>query len=112
MSQVILHHYQLSPYSEKTRLALGLKGLELALGRDPDMDAASQADTDDGRLSTNSNSPSRGRFLTGQTPNLGAPTAAKRTAFPALRRRNRYGQTLAARGVPRPSIQPRQIFLQ
>ena len=27
MSQVILHHYQLSPYSEKIRLALGLKGL-------------------------------------------------------------------------------------
>jgi glutathione S-transferase len=27
MSQVILHHYQLSPYSEKTRLAMGLKGL-------------------------------------------------------------------------------------
>ncbi|WP_076865841.1 glutathione S-transferase family protein [Bradyrhizobium mercantei] len=26
MSEVILHHYQLSPYSEKTRLALGLKG--------------------------------------------------------------------------------------
>src|SRR3954470_18213860 len=26
MSQVILHHYPLSPYSEKTRLALGLKG--------------------------------------------------------------------------------------
>ena len=25
MSQVILHHYQLSPYSEKTRLAMGLK---------------------------------------------------------------------------------------
>ena len=25
MSQVILHHYPLSPYSEKTRLALGLK---------------------------------------------------------------------------------------
>jgi glutathione S-transferase len=27
MSQVILHHYPLSPYSEKTRLALGLKGV-------------------------------------------------------------------------------------
>ncbi len=26
MSEVILHHYQLSPYSEKIRLALGLKG--------------------------------------------------------------------------------------
>ncbi|MGN1289603.1 MAG: glutathione S-transferase family protein [Bradyrhizobium sp.] len=26
MPEVILHHYQLSPYSEKTRLALGLKG--------------------------------------------------------------------------------------
>jgi len=26
MSKVILHHYQLSPYSEKIRLALGLKG--------------------------------------------------------------------------------------
>lgn len=26
MSDVILHHYQLSPYSEKIRLALGLKG--------------------------------------------------------------------------------------
>jgi glutathione S-transferase len=25
MSQVILHHYPLSPYSEKIRLALGLK---------------------------------------------------------------------------------------
>jgi glutathione S-transferase len=28
MSQVILHHYQLSPYSEKIRLALSLKGLK------------------------------------------------------------------------------------
>ncbi len=27
MSQVILHHYPLSPYSEKVRLALGLKGV-------------------------------------------------------------------------------------
>src|ERR1700761_4683369 len=27
MSQVILHHYALSPYSEKTRLAMGLKGM-------------------------------------------------------------------------------------
>ena len=27
MSQVILHHYPLSPYSEKIRLALGLKGV-------------------------------------------------------------------------------------
>jgi glutathione S-transferase len=27
MSEIILHHYQLSPYSEKIRLALGLKGL-------------------------------------------------------------------------------------
>jgi glutathione S-transferase len=27
MSQVILHHYPLSPYSEKLRLALGLKGV-------------------------------------------------------------------------------------
>jgi glutathione S-transferase len=27
MSKIILHHYQLSPYSEKTRLALGLKNL-------------------------------------------------------------------------------------
>jgi glutathione S-transferase len=27
MSQIILHHYQLSPYSEKIRLALGLKDL-------------------------------------------------------------------------------------
>jgi glutathione S-transferase len=27
MSQVILHHYALSPYSEKIRLALGLKGI-------------------------------------------------------------------------------------
>ena len=27
MSEVILHHYPLSPYSEKIRLALGLKGV-------------------------------------------------------------------------------------
>ena len=27
MSHVILHHYPLSPYSEKIRLALGLKGV-------------------------------------------------------------------------------------
>jgi hypothetical protein len=27
VSQVILHHYPLSPYSEKIRLALGLKGV-------------------------------------------------------------------------------------
>lgn len=27
MSQIILHHYPLSPYSEKTRLALGLKNM-------------------------------------------------------------------------------------
>ena len=27
MSQVILHHYPLSPYSEKTHLTLGLKGV-------------------------------------------------------------------------------------
>jgi glutathione S-transferase len=27
MSDIILHHYQLSPYSEKIRLALGIKGL-------------------------------------------------------------------------------------
>ena len=38
MSQVILHHYPLSPYSEKIRLALGLKGVswnsvEIRFGR-------------------------------------------------------------------------------
>ena len=27
MPEIILHHYPLSPYSEKTRLALGLKGI-------------------------------------------------------------------------------------
>jgi glutathione S-transferase len=27
MSQIILHHYPFSPYSEKIRLALGLKGV-------------------------------------------------------------------------------------
>jgi len=27
MSDIILHHYPLSPYSEKVRLGLGLKGL-------------------------------------------------------------------------------------
>ena len=27
MSAIILHHYPLSPYSEKARLAMGLKGL-------------------------------------------------------------------------------------
>src|SRR6266851_1156554 len=38
MPEAILHHYQLSPYSEKIRLALG---------RDSGLDAASQADADD-----------------------------------------------------------------
>jgi hypothetical protein len=32
MSQIILHHYALSPYSEKTRLALGLKDLNWRVG--------------------------------------------------------------------------------
>ena len=27
MSDIILHHYETSPYSEKVRLGLGLKGL-------------------------------------------------------------------------------------
>ena len=27
MSELILHHYDLSPFAEKIRLALGLKGL-------------------------------------------------------------------------------------
>lgn len=27
MTEIILHHYDLSPFSEKIRLALGLKGL-------------------------------------------------------------------------------------
>ena len=27
MPEIILHHYPLSPYSEKVRLALGLKGV-------------------------------------------------------------------------------------
>jgi glutathione S-transferase len=27
MSQIILHHYALSPYSEKVRLAMGLKDI-------------------------------------------------------------------------------------
>ena len=28
MTQIILHHYDLSPFSEKIRLALGYKGLD------------------------------------------------------------------------------------
>ena len=28
MTDFILHHYDISPYSEKVRLGLGLKGLE------------------------------------------------------------------------------------
>ena len=27
MTDIILHHYEVSPYSEKVRLGLGLKGL-------------------------------------------------------------------------------------
>ena len=27
MTDIILHHYEISPYSEKVRLGLGLKGL-------------------------------------------------------------------------------------
>ncbi len=27
MNDIILHHYEISPYSEKVRIGLGLKGL-------------------------------------------------------------------------------------
>ena len=30
MTDIILHHYEISPYSEKVRLGLGLKGLAWA----------------------------------------------------------------------------------
>src|SRR5579863_1507548 len=45
MDIIILHHYDTSPYSEKVRLGLGLKGLAwvrrqfLLLGREADADA-------------------------------------------------------------------------
>ena len=35
MAEIILHHYPLSPYSEKIRLALGLKGVSVEISRNP-----------------------------------------------------------------------------
>jgi len=49
MPEVILHHYQLSPYSEKIRLALGLKDQSWRSVEIP-VDAAPKTDADDGRL--------------------------------------------------------------
>jgi glutathione S-transferase len=33
MTDMILHHYETSPYAEKVRLGLGLKGPGLGIGR-------------------------------------------------------------------------------
>ena len=52
MSTVMLHHYPLSPYSEKIRLALGLMQLPGIRLEIPGMDAASQAHPNDRRIST------------------------------------------------------------
>ena len=57
MSQVILHHYPLSPYSEKIRLAMGLKGVKLEFSRNSTVDSTSSAHPDDGRLSADTHSP-------------------------------------------------------
>jgi len=64
MSQVILHHYPLSPYSEKIRHRPGSQGRKLELRRNSGMDAAPQAHTDDRRLSANSDPSGRGQSST------------------------------------------------
>ena len=51
MADIILHHYDTSPYSEKVRLGFGLKGLAWASVEIPDHHAETESDGADGRLS-------------------------------------------------------------
>ena len=50
MNDIILHHYEISPYSEKVRIGLGLKGLGMGIGGDPHDYAKTRPDGADRRL--------------------------------------------------------------
>ena len=62
MSQVILHHYQLSPYSEKIRLALGLKDLNWRSVEIPVWTPRPNLTPMTGGYRRTPNSPNRGRI--------------------------------------------------
>jgi glutathione S-transferase len=49
MTDIILHHYETSPYSEKVRLGLGLKAWR-GISRDSDGHAKTRPDSADRRL--------------------------------------------------------------
>jgi len=50
MTDIILHHYEISPYSEKVRLGLGLKGLAWGSVGNPCHHAKTRPDGADRRL--------------------------------------------------------------
>ena len=50
MTDIILHHYETSPYSEKVRARFRSKGLGLGIGRDSRHHAETESDGADGRL--------------------------------------------------------------
>ena len=52
MTDIILHHYEISPYSEKVRIGLGLKWLGMGIGGGPrDYAKTRPAATPSGRIS-------------------------------------------------------------
>ena len=129
MTDIILHHYEISPYSEKVRLGLGLKGLAWAIGRDPRHHAETRSDGADRRLSQDARAANRRRHLLRQSTDharAGAPISEPELLSGRSRRggcacvvggkddvqpggRNRFRQEAGrvARGVSR---RPRQIL--
>ena len=63
MTEIILHHYDMSPYSEKVRLGLGLKAPRLGVGRDPRHHAETRSDGADRGLSQGARAANRRRHL-------------------------------------------------
>ena len=59
MTDIILHHYEISPYSEKVRIGLGLKGLAWGSVEIPVIMPKPEPDGADRRLSKSAGSADR-----------------------------------------------------
>ena len=101
MTDIILHHYAASPFSEKVRIAFGIKQARLEVGRDPQHHAQARPDAADRRLSQDAGDADRRRHLL-RHPAHHAGDREARCPTPPLLPKGREGEARAHHHVDRP----------
>ena len=91
MAELVLHHFDWSPYAEKVRVLLGIKGSGLAQRPDSDGDAQARPDRADRRLSQDTRPAGRGRHLLRQQPDCAGTRATTARTDAVSRRRSGTG---------------------